>query len=112
METMAAVGTERLIHCEDIRAEGALEITSFRDTLIYTDEALEGETPCDLLRVTQRYVVGGVFPASRTSDSCECGRFTAKVAPFCCLSLSLSNQRNAQPSLTKISRSSQPTVDL
>lgn len=53
LETMVAVGTERLIHYEDIRAKGALEVTSFRDTLIYTDEALEGETPCDLLRVTQ-----------------------------------------------------------
>lgn len=39
------MGTERLIHYEDIRAKGALEVTSFRDTQIYTDEALEGETP-------------------------------------------------------------------
>lgn len=52
METMVAVGTERLVHNEDIRAKGTLEVTSFRDTQIYIDEALEGETPCDLLRVT------------------------------------------------------------
>ena len=56
--------------------------------------------------------LGGVFPANRTSDSCECGRFTAKVALILSLSLSLSSQRNAQPGLTKISRSSWPTEDL
>lgn len=37
---------------------GALGVTSFRDTLIYTDEALGGETPCNLLWVTQWLVVG------------------------------------------------------
>lgn len=68
-----------------------------------------GGIDSDLLRVTHGMLLGGVFPANRTSDSYACGRFTAEVAPILSLSSSLSSQSNDQPGLTKISRSSWPT---
>lgn len=42
LETMVEMGTERLLHYEDIRGEGALEVI-WLETFMKTDEAMEGD---------------------------------------------------------------------